>query len=199
MKLFSEACERNKEPILKILKLYVNNLEGNLLEVGSGTGQHADFFTKQLPNIQWYASDLENRHDSIKAYKKESGQNNFHGPLLMDLNAPTTMEHSFRYVFSANVVHIVSPKLVENFFRLSGRTLEKEGILFLYGPFNIEGKYTSSSNQSFDLHLKSNVSPESGIRDLEWIISLAGKQDIELLEKHEMPANNFCLVFQKKS
>jgi cyclopropane fatty-acyl-phospholipid synthase-like methyltransferase len=199
MKQFSEACERNKEVILKVLKQYIDEFNYSLLEIGSGTGQHAAFFTRELPNVDWYTSDLENRHASILSYKEESQQNNFHGPLLLDLNSPTSLEKSFNCIFSANVLHIVPPLLVENFFKLAGECLENKGYLFLYGPFKVGGIFTSDSNKNFDLHLKQNVSTQSGIRDLEWVQELAKKESLKLLNRHEMPANNFSLVFQKNA
>ena len=195
MKPFSESCEQNKQPILAVLKRYLLNVE-TLLEIGSGTGQHAVFFAEQFPSLTWMASDQLNYHDGIQQWLKESELSNLRGPLLLDVNQKNWPQEQMDAIFSANTVHIMSWPSVENLFTGIGQTLKEKGIFCLYGPFNYKGQFSSESNARFDLWLKQR-DPMSGVRDFEALQLIANKAGLEFVEDIEMPANNRVLVWRK--
>ena len=195
MKPFSESCEQNKQPILAVLKRYLLNVE-TLLEIGSGTGQHAVFFAEQFPSLTWMASDQLNYHDGIQQWLKESALSNLRGPLLLDVNQKIWPQEQMDAIFSANTVHIMSWPSVENLFAGIGQTLKEKGIFCLYGPFNYKGQFSSESNARFDLWLKQR-DPMSGVRDFEALQLIANKAGLEFVEDIEMPANNRVLVWRK--
>lgn len=202
MKAVSEACIRNKEPIAKILEQFIPTAKrSRLLEIASGTGQHAYYFSKKFPNCQWQTSDLKNRHPSILSWGEEA-EENFLAPKLCDLNNIYPLieeeEENYHFVFTSNLLHIVGKKLIPNYFRLVDTLLQDRGLCFVYGPFNRDGKFTSDSNREFNDWLKKEVSPESAIRDLEEIEKLAWDRQLKLINTYEMPANNFMLVFEKQ-
>lgn len=196
---FSQACENNKKSILSILQ-GAFSASKNVLEIGSGTGQHAVFFSEHLPHVMWQPSDLLVNHYSINYRKEQSTLTNLLSPIILDLNQPwKSVESSLPLgqvdgVFTANTLHIVSYDLVEKFFIGVGEKLVKGGTLCIYGPFNYQGKYTSQSNANFDLWLKSR-DEASAIRDFESIVSLAQSVGLSLLTDNVMPANNRLLVF----
>jgi len=191
---FSQAAENNKTPILAILaRAFIRQRQ--VLEIGSGTGQHAVHFAKALHHLMWQTSDLPENHDAIKARLSASAVPNALPPLIFDL-AQSAWPGHFDAVFSANTAHIVSWQLVEKMFELVGRNLPQAGMFALYGPFNYGGKYTSESNREFDAWLKSRDA-RSGIRDFEKICALAEKNELTLLEDNAMPANNRLLIFRK--
>lgn len=197
MKPFSESCEQNKQSILVVLKRYLLNVE-TLLEIGSGTGQHAVFFAEQFPSLTWMASDQLNYHDGIQQWLKESALNNIRGPLLLDVNQKNWPLDKTDAIFSANTVHIMSWSSVENLFTGIGQILKEKGIFCLYGPFNYKGQFSSESNARFDLWLKQR-DPMSGVRDFEALQLLANTAGLEFVEDIEMPANNRVLVWRKVS
>ncbi|MGZ3712643.1 MAG: DUF938 domain-containing protein [Bdellovibrionota bacterium] len=195
MKPFSESCVQNQEPILAILTQVFASAQ-NVLEIGSGTGQHAVFFGRQLPHLRWQTSDLPENHPGILAWLAEERLPNVLPPLAinaLDVSWPIAQVDS---VFSANAVHIMSWPAVEGMFRGIGQVLEEKGTLALYGPFNYGGKFTSDSNARFDLWLKSH-NPESGVRDFEAVNALAESQGLKLLQDFPMPANNRTLVWRR--
>lgn len=204
---YSQACENNKNPIVNILKEAFANTE-QVLEIGSGTGQHSVFFAEHLPHLQWQTSDLAEHHYSIKARKEDSKLTNLLDPIVVDLNQEwlTTLQDSaltpsstsaiIDGIFTANTLHIISWSLVKNFFKEAEKYLAKGGILCIYGPFNYQRKFTSESNAQFDVLLK-HRNPESGIRDFEEVQALAKQAGFTLLTDHTMPANNRLLVFIK--
>ena len=199
MKQLSEACERNKKPILEQLeKLLKNDMPApnTVLEVGSGTGQHAAYFSKQLPWLQWQPSDLIENHSSIDAWRKELGVENCLPAIEVDLDKAGVGAMTFGNIFTANTLHIVSWHLVGEFFKLTSKTLIQTGRCIIYGPFNYKNRYTSISNARFDDWLKSRDS-RSGIRDFEAIEKLANSNGLQLQEDLEMPSNNRLLVFKK--
>lgn len=195
MKPFAESCEQNKEVILKILQRHFSELE-NILEIGSGTGQHAVCFCSAMPHLQWMCSDLNENLDGIKAWMSESKLKNLSGPIELDVNKPIWDILQVDGVFSANTVHIMSWPSVEKMFAGIGRCLKPQGIFCLYGPFNYDGRFTSESNARFDQWLKERDA-RSGVRDFEAVNKQAAEQDMILLEDYEMPANNRILVWQK--
>ena len=195
MKPFSQSCEQNKWPILEILKIEFTR-PAKLLEVGSGTGQHAVFFTQHLPHLHWTCSDLIDNHAGIQMWLDEAGQKNITGPLLLDANQVWDDELNFDILFSANTLHIMSLKSVENLIKNIGKTLNSGGKCFFYGPFMYDKQHTSQSNVHFDAWLKSR-NPLSGVRDVSDLQTQFAKEHITLVNDYAMPANNRSLVWQK--
>lgn len=194
MKPFAESSEQNKEPILSVLKTELANC-GRVLEVGSGTGQHAVYFAQQLPHLQWICSDLEENHAGIRMWLDEAARDNIEGPLLLDARQ-VWPELNVDAVFSANAIHIMSWQAVEGLIENVGRALQPGGKLCLYGPFMYDGQHTSDSNAKFDIWLKER-DPLSGVRDVTELSCLLAVQQLELVNDHEMPVNNRILVWQK--
>ena len=195
MKPFAESCEQNKTPILEVLNQYLPQ-QKRLLEIGSGTGQHAIFFARQFPNLEWVPSDCKENLDGIKAWLAEFPAPNLRHPVCLDVDRGVWPKEKFDSVFSANTTHIMSSKSVENMLKGIGRILTTGGFFCLYGPFNFHGGYTSESNKKFDEWLKLR-DPRSGIRDFESLNNLAKSNNLIFLAKHQMPANNYMLVWQK--
>lgn len=197
MKPFSESSEQNKQPILAVLQNYFVGLD-SVLEIGSGTGQHAVFFAEQLPHLKWITSEQAQHHSGIQMWLEESGVSNLAGPLLLDVDQREWPEQTTDAVFSANTVHIMGWPSVENMFTGIGRVLNKGGVFCLYGPFNYNGNFSSESNARFDLWLKQR-DPASGVRDFEALQQLAEKAGLSFIDDIEMPANNRTLVWKKVS
>jgi cyclopropane fatty-acyl-phospholipid synthase-like methyltransferase len=195
MKPFSEACEQNKLPILDVIRPYFVNSR-NILEIGSGTGQHAVFFADQLPHLQWHCSDVSVHHQGIEQWLADYSGHNISGPYDLDVIHSSWPAKEFDGVFSANTAHIMSWSAVEQMFAGTGKVLEADGIFCLYGPFNYGGHYTSASNEQFDKYLKAR-DPQSGIRDVDDLKVLAMSAGLEFTNDHEMPVNNRILVWKK--
>ena len=195
MKPFAESSEQNKAPIYTVLKQYFHEME-SVLEIGSGTGQHAVFFAEQFPRLSWVVSDCAEYHAGIAMWLEEAALDNTLGPLLLDVNQSDWPVKQTDAVYSANTVHIMGWPSVENMFAGVGRVLNKEGIFCLYGPFNYDGKFTSESNVRFDQWLKQRDSA-SGVRDFEALQNLAKKAGLTFIDDVEMPANNRILVWKK--
>ena len=195
MKPYSAACDRNREPILHILR---NAFAGAraVLEIGSGTGQHAVFFGEQLPHLVWYPSDLAENHEGIRQWLAEAGLSNVMAPLSLDVDMEPWTVPAVDAAFTANTLHIVSWPRVERLFRGVAETLPTGGVFCSYGPFNYNGTYTSESNAQFDLWLKAR-DPESAIRDYEAVVDLGIRHGLELQKDHPMPANNRLLQWRK--
>lgn len=195
LKPYSQACENNKGPILEVLSRYADDL-GHVLEIGSGTGQHAAFFARQLTQLQWQTSDLREHHAGIRLWVEQAGLGNLAQPLDLDVMRKPWPVDRTDTVFSANTVHIMGWPAVECLVEGVGRVLRGGGLFFLYGPFNYGGRYTSASNARFDELLRSR-NPESAIRDFEAIDELATKAGLLPIEDCEMPANNRLLVWRR--
>jgi len=187
MKPYSEASERNREPILAILRRIFADRR-RVLEIGSGTGQHAAYFGPALPHLVWLASDVVEHLPGIR----EWGVN----PIELDVERPWPPIDADA-VFSANTAHIMSWPQVERMFEGVARVLPSGGLFALYGPFHYGGRPTSASNARFDAMLRTR-DPESGVRDFEHIQAFAARHSLSLLEDNAMPANNRLLVFKKK-
>ena len=197
MKPYSDACERNRAPILGVLQQAFAGCK-TVLEIGSGTGQHAVYFASQLPDLIWQTSDLPEQHPGIEAWIAESGLANIRRPLALDLDNLQWPVVQADAVFSANTLHILSWSGVERMFRGIGRVLRGDGVLVVYGPFNYGGRYSSESNARFDAGLRAR-DRLSGIRDFEAVERLAGEQNLRLVSDFAMPANNRSLVWRKQS
>ena len=195
MKPFAESCEQNKAAIYKVINGYLDSKK-TLLEIGSGTGQHAVYFAKQSPHLTWFTSDQAEYHRGIKMWLEEASLNNTPDPLLLNVDQDDWPVKNMDAVFSANTVHIMSWVSVENMFAGIGRILNLSGVFCLYGPFNYNGKFTSESNARFDVWLKQR-DPMSGVRDFEALKVLAEQANMKLINDVEMPANNRILVWQK--
>jgi SAM-dependent methyltransferase len=188
LKQFSDSCERNRGPILQILKRVFAD-RARVLEIGSGTGQHAAYFAPELPHLVWQPSDVAANLAGIRAWLGHPP------PIELDVDRPFPQVEADA-VFSANTCHILSWPQVERMFAGIGRLLPAGGILALYGPFNYGGKPTAESNARFDAWLRQR-DPASGVRDAEAMVELARRHDMELREDNAMPANNRLLVWRK--
>ncbi len=196
MKPFSEACEQNKLPILEVLQIEIGHCK-KLLEIGSGTGQHAIFFGGMFPELIWQTSDVSDSHAGIQHWLDETALVNVLPPLALDVTNDTWPgRREYDAVFSANTTHIMSWQAVEKLFVGISEVLQERGTLCLYGPFNYNGEYTSESNARFDGWLKAR-DPKSGVRDFEAINQLAINAGMSLKKDYEMPANNRLLVWTK--
>lgn len=197
MKQYSESCEQNRDPILAILRdAFADSRK--VLEIGSGTGQHAVYFASRLPHLRWHTSDLASSHASINAWIDEAGLDNVERPLALDVTARHWPEQAYDGVFSANTTHIMSWSAVQELFAGIGRLLVPDGIFCLYGPFNYNQCYTSASNERFDGWLKSR-DPHSGIRNFEDLNRLAQGNRLHLQADYEMPVNNRLLAWVKQA
>lgn len=195
MKPYSESCEQNQAPILKVLREEFADRR-KVLEIASGTGQHAVFFGRALPHLSWHTSELEQNHAGIQAWLDEAHLPNVLAPAAIDVNASVWPIDRVDAVFNANTVHIVSWPGVKRMFAGIGRVLDVGGIVCMYGPFNYGGKFTTESNARFDAWLKSR-DPASGVRDFEAINLLAEAQGLHLLKDVSMPGNNRTLVWKR--
>lgn len=197
MKQHSAACERNREPILQVLR-DVFHATRHVLEIGSGTGQHAIFFGANLPHLTWQTSDLAHNHESILAWQDASQTRNVLPPLTLDMASPTWPKGEYDAVFSANTCHIMSWPEVETMFAGVGGLLPPGGTFAVYGPFNYNNQYTSESNARFDASLR-EFAPHMGLRDFEAVNALAQQAKLLLQQDLTMPANNRLLVWHKRS
>ena len=195
MKPYSESCERNQEPILKILQETLVNQQC-VLEIASGTGQHAVYFGRALPHLSWQTSELTQKHEGILAWLNEIKLPNVLTPITINVNDAKWPVGIVDTVFNANTVHIISWLEVERMFAGIARVLNANGILCLYGPFKYKGKFTSESNARFDAFLRSN-NRNSGIRNFEDINRLAESHGLFLVKDVDMPSYNQILVWQR--
>lgn len=195
MKPFSEACERNQQPIFEHIQDLLASSK-HVLEIGSGTGQHAVYFAERLKHLVWQTSDVSENLSGINAWLEDANLINTPKPLLLDLDHQVKLDNGYDTVFSANTLHIISEEQVSKFFELAGKTLSSQAKLIIYGPFNYNGEFTSESNARFELWLKQRDA-KSGIRDFEMVCDSAGRNDFELMHDFTMPANNRLLVWSK--
>ena len=195
MKPYSESCDQNRDPILAVIEPLFRERR-NILEIGSGTGQHAVYFAAKMPKLVWYTSDRPDNHAGIRAWLDEAGLPNTRGPLELDVRQSPWPALDVDAVFSANTTHIMHWEEVVKLFTGVGRLLRAGGLLCLYGPFNYGGRYTSESNQEFDYWLHER-DPLSGIRDVDDLNVLAGAAGMQLQDDYAMPANNRILCWRK--
>ncbi len=194
-KPYAESCAQNQEPILAVLREVFGDRR-RVLEIASGTGQHAVHFGRALPHLRWQTSELPRHHAGIQAWLDEARLPNVLPPLDLDVNAESWPVTGVDAIFNANTVHIIAWPEVERLFAGIGRVLEVGGLLCLYGPFNYDGRYTAPSNERFDAWLK-NRDPASGVRDFEALNRLAEAQGMTLLRDFPMPSDNHTLVWQR--
>jgi cyclopropane fatty-acyl-phospholipid synthase-like methyltransferase len=195
----SDACERNKGPILEVLAVELAARHA-VLEVGSGTGQHAVHFARHLPRLSWQPSEVAELQAGLAERIRLEGCANLRAPIILDVRSLPWRppgHTAFDAVFSANTLHIMAWEAVEDFFRGVGETLAAGGVLCVYGPFRYGGRYTSGSNADFDAWLRAR-DPASGIRDFEALDALARAQGLTFAADHAMPANNQTLVWRTR-
>ncbi|MDB6083937.1 MAG: hypothetical protein JWN43_1818 [Gammaproteobacteria bacterium] len=192
---FSEACERNKEPILEVLRSAFAD-RSQVLEIGSGTGQHAVHFAARLPHLTWHPTERLGFVPELSARIHAEGGPNLRQPLVLDVRQPVWPLRSVDAMFTANTLHIMSWPEVTAMFQGIAATLTSSGVLCVYGPFRYEGRHVPS-NEQFDRSLRER-DPESGVRDIRSIVSLAAGFGIMLAADHDLPANNRLLVFVKE-
>jgi SAM-dependent methyltransferase len=195
MKQYAPACDRNSEPILAVLK-EIFTAPGEVLEIGSGTGQHAVYFARGLPHVTWRPSDLPANHASIRAWREEAALPNLREPIVVDLAADDWPDGQVKSLVCINTIHIVAWPLVENLFTAAGRILEPGGILYAYGPYRYPDRPLEPSNEKFDRWLKDR-DPDSGVRDFKAVDTLARSAGLELKRDLSMPANNRSLWWYK--
>lgn len=188
---FSQACENNKRPILKVLQQYCQT-PGTLLEIGAGTGQHAAWLSAQLRDIVWQPSDVADNLPGVQQWLQEPASRAL-PPLELDVSG-TWPQQQFDYLFTANTLHIMSRELVVRCIEEGCRHLKADGRFLIYGPFKVNGNFTSDSNAAFEQWLK-DIDPLRGIRDREWIEEEFARHGRTLLADHDLPANNKMLVF----
>lgn len=197
LKPFSDACQRNREPILAVLReAFAQAREA--LEIGSGTGQHAVYFAQHLPHLVWHASDVFEHHAGIQAWITESGLANVKPPLQLDVRQSPWPVGTIDAIFTANTLHIMDWASVEALFRGVARVLRAGGMLVVYGPFNYGGQFTSASNAQFDAILRAR-GVGSALRDFEAVDALARRIGMSLQRDVAMPANNSTLVWRRES
>jgi SAM-dependent methyltransferase len=206
-RLDAAAFHRNHAPIWAALQKFLAGKSGDVVEAGSGTGQHVVHFATHTPDITWWPSDLNERHlTSIEAWRAHAGLPNIRPPLRIDLTDPAwcpamhdgSGPSDLLAVFCANVIHIAPWRVAEGLLAGAARYLRSDGRLFLYGPFKHEGKHTALSNAVFDTSLREQDA-EWGVRDIGEVSTFAGSVGLSLIETVQMPANNLILAFERST
>jgi len=204
-RLDAPAFHRNHEAIWSVLQRFLAGKSGDVVEAGSGTGQHVVDFARHLPGIVWWPSDLNERHlASIEAWRAHSGLENIRPPMRIDLSdadwsaAVRSEVSKLTALFCANVIHIAPWRVAEGLFAGASSTLAENGLPILYGPFKRAGKHTAVSNAVFDSSLRQD-DPEWGVRDVADLEELAGRNGLALRQSFEMPANNLILMFGRRA
>lgn len=194
-RLVSQACERNKEPILEVLREHVPT-DARVFEVASGTGQHCVYFASALPGTRWQPSDVQEDHlASVRAWIEHTGVENVEAPVYFDVFDQLSDER-FDIVFCSNMIHIAPPKATPRLVEAASRLLKPGGKLILYGPFRYQDRPLEPSNVEFDQWLGRNYDG-GGIREFETVVDFASKASLEFVQDVAMPANNRTLVFRR--
>ena len=205
-RLDAAAYHRNHQPIWVVLQRLLDGKSGDVLEAGSGTGQHVVHFARHSPAITWWPSDLNEQHlRSILAWRAHAGPSNVRAPQRIDLSDPGWFAafqasggpKDLLAIFCANVIHIAPWSVTEGLFAAAAHALRADGLLVLYGPFKRDGKHTALSNAVFDTSLREG-NPDWGVRDIADLAELAASAGLALRETVEMPANNMILVFGRR-
>ena len=193
---FSAACERNKRPILEVLKTVFSSVS-RVLEIGSGTGQHAVFFAESISHLLWQPTDTGEYLPGLRArIEQNQSPPNLLKVVELDVRMDPWPVQTSDAIFSANTLHFMASACVEDFFRGVAQVLEDGGTLAVYGPFKYNNAFTSESNARFDLWLK-DTDPVRGVKDFEWIDELAREIGLRLINDFQMPANNQMLVWRR--
>ena len=195
-KPFSQACENNKQVILEKLAA-IFSIPGTVLEIGTGTGQHAVHFARNLPHLTWQPSDQPSNYQLCKPWLREARLPNINEPLPLNVSISDWQLPTINGAFSANTAHIMSWQEVEAMFQGLSANLQLGEDFCLYGPFNYNGRFTSASNQQFDASLR-RQKPTMGIRDMDDLNQVGDLNDLVLETDVEMPANNRLLVWKRR-
>jgi SAM-dependent methyltransferase len=193
---FSEACERNKGPILEVLRSVFAD-RSHVLEIGSGTGQHAVHFAAHLEHLIWHPTERLSALPELAARIQAEGRRNLRQPTVLDVRQSVWPLRTVDAVFTANTLHILSWPEVSAMFNGIGGTLTPGGVVCIYGPFRYAGRYTSPSNLEFDRVLQER-DPDSGIREIHDLNALASGFGLRLDADHDLPAHNRLLVFMRE-
>ena len=192
---FSEYAKRNAAPILEILQREFRD-RSQVLEIGSGTGQHAVTFAKELPHLYWQTSDLDENHAGIRTWAEHAGLENLGAPVSLDVRTAHVDEDAYDAAFSSNTAHIMSIDAVKKMFILLGRALRNEGVFCLYGPFQRSGDFNTQSNADFDTSLRQR-DPAMGIRDIEHLDEFASAAGMHRQRLYAVPSNNNVAVWRR--
>jgi len=192
---YAESAARNAQPVLEILRHEFRDCT-EVLEVGSGTGQHAVHFAAELDHLQWQTSDLEENHEGIRAWIAHAELPNVRAPLSLDVTTADVPAAAYDAVYSSNTAHIMSFDAVMGMFALVGKVLHPAGVFCLYGPFQRTGKFNTASNAAFDANLRSR-DPVMGIRDLDALDELGAEKGLQRIALYAVPSNNLVAVWQK--
>ena len=195
-KPYSESCDQNRDAIFEVIRPVLLK-SSSVLEIGSGTGQHAVYFSEKLPHITWNTSDCAENIDGIKHWLSDASTDKLPQPAILDVTQVSWPAITFDTVFTANTCHIMSQGSVEIMFKQVCKLLPADGQLIIYGPFNYNYQYTSPSNEQFDQWLKSR-NPNSGIRNFEDLNDFAEEGGMYLVGDYVMPANNRILHWVKE-
>lgn len=195
-KPYSAACEKNSGPILEVLRETILTSDRRLLEIGSGTGQHAVYLAPHFPQLEWHPSDLQVNIPGMTMWFQEARIQNIQRPVRLDVSKDDFPKVKFDVVYTANTLHIMHWKDCKSFMKLLGNRLREGSRAVFYGPFKYDGEFTSPSNADFDQMLKTR-DPLSGIRAFEDVNANMVKNGFELVSDTDMPANNRTLVFQR--
>lgn len=196
-KPYAPSCDRNREPILDVIRQYLVE-PATVLEVASGTGQHALHFANALPHLTWQCTDLPANLQGLQMWLAEAGQSNTPSALALDVNQPQWPLDNADAVFTANSLHIMAWDSVKALFAKVEHLLSAGGWFIVYGPFNYNDEYSSESNRQFDQWLLGR-NPLSAIRHFEEVCVLAQQAGLQLVQDHPMPANNRCIVWKKST
>jgi SAM-dependent methyltransferase len=202
-RLDAAAFHRNHAAIAPVLENFLRGHPGDVLEIGSGTGQHVVAFASRMPAVTWWPTDFNDNHlRSIAAWRKHAGLGNVKEPIRLDASAADWqlaeqgLPAWFAAMFCANVIHISRWAVAEGLFAAAGRHLAPGGRLFLYGPFKRDGAHNAPSNAAFDESLRAR-DPSWGVRDIADVKKLGAANGLRLVELTEMPSNNAILVFER--
>ncbi len=196
--LLSPAVARNRDPILAVLRRVLPD-RGTVLEIASGTGEHAAYFAVQLPHVIWQPSDVDPEAlASIEAHRAAANAPNLRAPVTLDVTAPAWPVPHADAVVSMNMIHISPWTAAQGLMAGAARLLEAGAPLYLYGPFKENGEHTAPSNAAFDASLRAR-DPQWGVRDLGDVRALAAGHGFDFVERVAMPANNLSLVFRRRA
>ena len=196
-KPFAESAARNAPPILEVLQEELRGCR-DVLEIGSGTGQHAVSFADAMPHLVWQTSDLAEHHGGINAWLKHTALRNLLPPIELDVRRASLAPASFDAVYSANTAHIMSISAVQSMFSLAGDVLRADGVFCLYGPFRVGGDFNTESNEAFDRSLRER-SAEMGIRDIETLDEYGSRGGLHRQRLYAMPSNNYVAVWTRRA
>lgn len=195
---WSQPAERNQVPILTHLQsLLDENRHYRVLEIGSGTGQHAVHFANALPKVEWITSDLKENHATLNAYLEVAGNSRIRRPIELDAESLAKFDEQVDVIYTANTCHIMSWEQAQAMILNAGRVLATQGLFLVYGPFHVGGQANSEGNYRFDLSL-SQTNAWQGIRNREDVIREADAAGFSLTQSFDMPANNQLLVLERR-